>query len=322
MGRNPATGEAIRIKASKKARITPVKAFKDAVLAPATAPKLVKGAYPTGDAAVAAAGKSAAPAAAKKAPARAAAKKAPARKAAARKAPAKRTGEARQDSGQAGSRQEGREEVASKAGPLTRDRAPFSCCGPGPMDEPPARCGSGRSGGPTPRPLADRPLTEPHPDRLSPDDPAYPEIIRAHAEALRAGADTYVDPRSGLTVLTAGYLARRGYVLRIRVPPLPLRRPDATRTTPCRCPASSAPGGNRRRRSGHGMSDTSQGPGWWLASDGKWYPPSCGPGRPTRDWPGRRPNPRRRGRRTGRPSPRRPTGWPLRRSSARAPGSS
>jgi DNA-binding protein HU-beta len=89
MGRNPATGEAIRIKASKKARITPVKAFKDAVLAPATAPKLVKGAFPTSDAAVAAAGKSAAPAAAK-APARAA-KKAPARKAAtARKAPAKR----------------------------------------------------------------------------------------------------------------------------------------------------------------------------------------------------------------------------------------
>ena len=91
MGRNPATGEAIRIKASKKARITPVKAFKDAVLAPATAPKLVKGAYPTSDAAVAAAGKSAAPVAAKKAPARAAAKKAPARRAAtARKAPAKR----------------------------------------------------------------------------------------------------------------------------------------------------------------------------------------------------------------------------------------
>jgi DNA-binding protein HU-beta len=89
MGRNPATGEAIRIKASKKARITPVKAFKDAVLAPATAPKLAKGAYPTSNAAVAAAGKSAAPAAAK-APARAA-KKAPARKAAtARKAPAKR----------------------------------------------------------------------------------------------------------------------------------------------------------------------------------------------------------------------------------------
>ena len=61
MGRNPATGEAIRIKASKKARITPVKAFKDAVLAPAKAPKLKKGAFPTEEAAVAAAGKSAAP---------------------------------------------------------------------------------------------------------------------------------------------------------------------------------------------------------------------------------------------------------------------
>ncbi len=32
MGRNPATGEAIRIKASRKVRITPLKAFKDAVL--------------------------------------------------------------------------------------------------------------------------------------------------------------------------------------------------------------------------------------------------------------------------------------------------
>ena len=92
MGRNPATGEAIRIKASKKARITPVKAFKDAVLAPAKAPKLVRGAYPTLDAAVAAAGKSVAPAAAKT-PARATAKKAPARKTASRvrKAPARKT---------------------------------------------------------------------------------------------------------------------------------------------------------------------------------------------------------------------------------------
>jgi DNA-binding protein HU-beta len=98
MGRNPATGETIRIKASKKARITPVKAFKDAVLAPAKAPKLVKGAYPTLDTAVAAAGKPTAPVAAKKAPAKKAvasrkapAKRAPAKKAVpARKAPAKR----------------------------------------------------------------------------------------------------------------------------------------------------------------------------------------------------------------------------------------
>jgi DNA-binding protein HU-beta len=32
MGRNPATGEPIQIKASKKVRITPLKAFKDAVM--------------------------------------------------------------------------------------------------------------------------------------------------------------------------------------------------------------------------------------------------------------------------------------------------
>ena len=32
MGRNPQTGETIRIKASRRARVTPLKAFKDAVL--------------------------------------------------------------------------------------------------------------------------------------------------------------------------------------------------------------------------------------------------------------------------------------------------
>ena len=90
IGRNPATGEAIRIKASKKARITPVKAFKDAVLAPAKAPKLVKGAFPTDEAAVKAAGKSAAAVAAKAPARKSPAKKAPARKAAARRSPAKK----------------------------------------------------------------------------------------------------------------------------------------------------------------------------------------------------------------------------------------
>ena len=78
------------------------------------------------------------------------------------------------------------------------------------MDEPPTSVGAADREGPTPRARADRSLAEPHPDRLSPDNPAYAEIIRAHTEALRAGADTYVDPRSGLTVLTAGFLARRG----------------------------------------------------------------------------------------------------------------
>jgi len=42
MGRNPATGEAIKIKASKKARITPLKAFKDSVLS-GKGPKLARG---------------------------------------------------------------------------------------------------------------------------------------------------------------------------------------------------------------------------------------------------------------------------------------
>jgi len=62
-----------------------------------------------------------------------------------------------------------------------------------------------------PEKLANRPLTEPHPDRLSPDDPAFPQISRAHADALAGGSDTYVDPRTGYTVLTAAYLARRGH---------------------------------------------------------------------------------------------------------------
>ena len=93
MGRNPATGESIRIKASKKARITPVKAFKDAVLAPSTAPRLKKGAFPIDNAAVAAAGKSTAVAPVRATVAKAPAKRAPAAKKAVRstkKAPAAR----------------------------------------------------------------------------------------------------------------------------------------------------------------------------------------------------------------------------------------
>lgn len=66
MARNPATGEQVRVAAKRVARITPLKAFKDAVLSGKKAP-------------------------AKKAPARkTAAKKAPARKTAAKKAPAKK----------------------------------------------------------------------------------------------------------------------------------------------------------------------------------------------------------------------------------------
>src|SRR5579872_886731 len=85
MGRNPATGEAIRIKASKKARITPVKAFKDAVMSPTGAPKLRRGSFPINDDAVRAAGKTTAPVAAR------GRSTAPARKAGARKTTARKT---------------------------------------------------------------------------------------------------------------------------------------------------------------------------------------------------------------------------------------
>ncbi len=84
MGRNPGTGEAIRIKASKKARITPLKGFKDAVMTPSTAPKLARGVWSPSGAASGGAKKAAAPA--KKAPAKkSTAKKSTAKKAAAKK---------------------------------------------------------------------------------------------------------------------------------------------------------------------------------------------------------------------------------------------
>jgi DNA-binding protein HU-beta len=51
MGRNPQTQEAVRIKASKKARITPLKGFKDAVVKTSLAPKLERGVWPPAPAA-------------------------------------------------------------------------------------------------------------------------------------------------------------------------------------------------------------------------------------------------------------------------------
>jgi len=75
MGRNPATGAAIKIKASRRARVTPLKGFKDAVLAgKAPAKKTV-----------------AKKTAAKKAPAKTVAKKSVAKKSAAARVPAKKT---------------------------------------------------------------------------------------------------------------------------------------------------------------------------------------------------------------------------------------
>jgi DNA-binding protein HU-beta len=79
MGRNPQTQEPVRIKASKKARITPLKAFKDAVVKTSLAPKLERGVWPL------------APAGAKKAATKSTAKKATTRTAAAGKAGARKT---------------------------------------------------------------------------------------------------------------------------------------------------------------------------------------------------------------------------------------
>jgi DNA-binding protein HU-beta len=84
MGRNPFTGETIKIKASKKARFLPAKALKEVIagdrkLGPAPKPEVKAAPKP--------AAKPAAKKAAKKAPAK---KKAAAKKKVAKKAPAKR----------------------------------------------------------------------------------------------------------------------------------------------------------------------------------------------------------------------------------------
>jgi DNA-binding protein HU-beta len=103
MGRNPQTGEPVRIKASKKARITALKAFKDSVMAPSTAPKLTKGTWPPAPAPVKKATTAKKTTAKKSTTTRPAAKKATAsksaatrkttatRKSAAKRAPAKKT---------------------------------------------------------------------------------------------------------------------------------------------------------------------------------------------------------------------------------------
>jgi len=53
-------------------------------------------------------------------------------------------------------------------------------------------------------------MDQPHPSRLAFDHPRRAEILAAHAAALAAGQAGYLDPDTGLFVLTAGFLARRG----------------------------------------------------------------------------------------------------------------
>lgn len=55
-----------------------------------------------------------------------------------------------------------------------------------------------------------RPLTEPHPSRLSPTRADRASILAAHAAALAAGDSGYLDPSTGLFVMTAQTLLDRG----------------------------------------------------------------------------------------------------------------
>jgi hypothetical protein len=57
---------------------------------------------------------------------------------------------------------------------------------------------------------AKRPLSCPHPSRLSPAHPLRAEILAGHEEALANGEAGYLDPGTGLFVLTATYLLARG----------------------------------------------------------------------------------------------------------------
>ena len=59
-------------------------------------------------------------------------------------------------------------------------------------------------------PLDDRPLTRPAARRLPLDHPRREQILAAHARALENGESMYVDPGTGLSVLTAQWLADRG----------------------------------------------------------------------------------------------------------------
>jgi Family of unknown function (DUF5522) len=53
---------------------------------------------------------------------------------------------------------------------------------------------------------SERPLEEPKASRLPLAHPRRNEILAAHAAALRTGHATYVDPDTGLMVLTAATL--------------------------------------------------------------------------------------------------------------------
>ena len=55
-----------------------------------------------------------------------------------------------------------------------------------------------------------RSLFEPHPERLAPGHPHRDAILAAHRAAVEAGEPGYLDPDTGLFVITAAEHVRRG----------------------------------------------------------------------------------------------------------------
>lgn len=60
-------------------------------------------------------------------------------------------------------------------------------------------------------PLRDGYLDHPLSHRLPLGDTVRERIMEAHRRAVDSGLSTYRDPGTGLMVMTAGYLAERGY---------------------------------------------------------------------------------------------------------------
>ena len=57
---------------------------------------------------------------------------------------------------------------------------------------------------------APRAPNEPHPRRVPLTHPQRAAILDAHGRALAEGADSYLDPATGYTVLTSAFLLARG----------------------------------------------------------------------------------------------------------------
>jgi len=57
--------------------------------------------------------------------------------------------------------------------------------------------------------IRDGGIDTPHPDRFSPEDPSYDDCMAAHRAATESGYQGYMDPFTGLFVMTAANLAGR-----------------------------------------------------------------------------------------------------------------